>query len=56
VATDAEGRFKIKGIEGQTYHLVGTIVGPTGGLISSKPVVVKFEKENTPVKLVVESP
>jgi hypothetical protein len=56
VSPDAEGRFKIKAIEGQTYHLVGSIVGPKGGLISSKPVVVKVEKENSPVKIVVESP
>lgn len=56
VPTDLEGRFKIKAIEGQTYHLAGTIVGPDGGLISSKPVVLKVEKENSPVKLVVESP
>ena len=56
VSPDAEGRFKIKAIEGQTYHLVGTLVGPGGGLISSKPVVVKVEKDNIPVKLVVESP
>jgi hypothetical protein len=56
VSSDAEGRFKIKAIEGQTYHLVGSIVGPKGGLISSKPVVVKVEKENSPVKIVIESP
>lgn len=56
VSSDAQGRFKVKGIEGQTYHLVGSIVGPKGGLISSKPVVVKVEKENSPVKIVVESP
>jgi len=56
VSPDAEGRFKIKAIEGQTYHLVGTLVGPGGGLISSKPMVLKVEKDNSPVKLVVESP
>ncbi len=56
VSSDAEGRFKIKAIEGQTYHLAARLVGPTGGLITSKPVVVKIEKENSPVKLVVESP
>ena len=56
VSSDAEGRFKIKAIEGQTYHLVASIVGPKRGLISSKPVVVKVEKDNAPVKLVVESP
>jgi hypothetical protein len=56
VSSDAEGRFKIKAIEGQTYHVVASIVGPKRGLISSKPVVVKVEKDNAPVKLVVESP
>ena len=56
VSTDAAGRFKIKAIEGQTYHLVGSVVGPGGGLISTKPVVVRVEKENSPVKLVVERP
>lgn len=56
VPTDTEGRFKIKAIEGQTYHLAASIVGPGGGLISSKPVVLKVEKDNGPVKLVVESP
>ena len=48
VPGDAEGRFKIKAIEGQTYHLVGSIVGPKGGLISSRPVVVKVEKITVP--------
>jgi hypothetical protein len=57
VSTDAEGRFKIKAIEGQTYHLAATLVGPPGvGLIRSKPVVLKVGKDNSPVKLVVESP
>jgi len=54
VSPDAEGRFKIKAIEGQTYHLAATIFGG-GRLITSKPVVVKVEKENAPVKLIVES-
>jgi len=56
VSPDAAGRFKIKGIEGQTYHLVATLRGQAQDLISSKPVVVKVEKDNAPVKLVVESP
>lgn len=56
VPSDAEGRFKIKAIEGQTYHLSGKLVGPSGALISSKPVVLKIEKDNPPVKLVVEKP
>lgn len=56
VSTDAEGRFKIKAIEGQTYHLAATLVGPGRGLISSKPLVLKVEKDNSPFKLVVEKP
>jgi len=56
VSTDTEGRFKIKAIERQTYHLVASLVGKGGGLISSKPLVVKVERENSPVKLVVERP
>jgi hypothetical protein len=57
VSTDAEGRFKIKAIEGQTYHLAATLTGPPGvGLISSKPVVLKVGKDNSPVRLVVETP
>lgn len=56
VSPDGEGRFKIKAVEGQTYHLAATLFGRGEGLISSKPVVVKIEKENSPVKLVVESP
>jgi hypothetical protein len=57
VSTDAEGRFKIKAIEGQTYHVVASLVGPPGkGLISSRPLVLKVGKDNIPVKLVVESP
>jgi hypothetical protein len=56
VSSDAEGRFKIKAIEGQTYHLAASIVGPKRSLISSKPVVLKVEKDNAPVKLIVESP
>lgn len=55
VSTDAEGRFKIKAIEGQTYHLVASLADSQGHLISSKPLVLKVEKDNSPVKLVVES-
>jgi hypothetical protein len=55
VSPDAEGRFKIKAVEGQTYHLAATLFGQ-GRLVTSKPVVVKIEKDNSPVKLVVESP
>jgi hypothetical protein len=55
VSPDGEGRFKIKAVEGQTYHLAATLFSQGKGLISSKPVVVKIEKENKPVKLVVES-
>jgi hypothetical protein len=56
VPTDAEGRFKVKGIEGQTYRLAAWIVSPEKGLISSRPVIVKVEKDNRSVKLVVELP
>lgn len=56
VSPDAAGRFKIKAIEGQTYHLVASVSGPGGGLISSKPLVLKVGKDNSPVKLIVESP
>jgi hypothetical protein len=56
VPTDAKGRFKVKGIEGQTYHLAAWIVSPEKGLISSRPVIVKVEKDNRSVKLVVELP
>lgn len=56
VSTDAEGKFKIKAVEGQTYHLAATLVGPGRGLISSKPLVLKVEKDNSPFKLVVEKP
>lgn len=57
VSTDAQGRFKIKAIEGQTYELSATITsGKSIGLISSRPVIVKVGKENSPVRLVVQAP
>lgn len=56
VSSDEKGRFKIKAIEGQTYHLAATLTEPGRGLISSKPLVVKVEKDNRPFKLVVEKP
>jgi hypothetical protein len=56
VSTDNEGHFNIKAIEGQTYHLVAALTDSRGRLISSKPLVLNVEKDNPPVKLIVESP
>jgi hypothetical protein len=57
VSTDDEGRFRLKAIEGQTYNLAATLRDPKSvALISSKPLVVKVGKDNSPVKLVVEYP
>ena len=56
VSTNEEGRFKIKAVEGQTYHLAATLISPGRGLNSSKPLVVKVEKNNSPFKLIVEKP
>ena len=55
VSTDAQGRFTIKAIEGQTYELSAKITrGKSIALVNSKPIVIKVGKENKPVKLVVE--
>lgn len=57
MSTDSQGRFKIKGIEGQTYELSATItVGKAIGLVNSQPVTVRVGKENRPVRLVVRPP
>ncbi|HYU97294.1 MAG TPA: hypothetical protein VE977_00575, partial [Pyrinomonadaceae bacterium] len=57
VPTDNQGYFKIKAVEGQTYELsASTTSGKSGGLVNTKPLVIKVEKENRPVKLFVELP
>ena len=57
VSSDAEGRFRIKAIEGQTYNLGAKLSGGNSvGLVCSKPVVVKVGKDNSPVKLVFGLP
>jgi hypothetical protein len=57
VSTDNQGYFKIKAVEGQTYELsASTTNGKSIALVHSKPLVIKVEKENRPVKLIVELP
>ena len=57
VFPDAQGRFKIKAIEGQTYDLSASVRRPGSfALIQSKPIRVIVGKENTPVRLVVTMP
>jgi hypothetical protein len=57
VSPDAQGRFKIKAVEGQTYNLSGTVVRPGSvALLRSKPLRVTVGKENAPVRLVVTMP
>jgi hypothetical protein len=57
VATDAQGRFSIKAVEGQTYELSAmTTTIKSIALVRSKPLVMRVGKENSPVKLVVELP
>ena len=57
VSTDAQGRFTIKALEGQTYELSARITnGKSVALVNSKPIAVKVGKENSPVKLVVKLP
>jgi hypothetical protein len=55
VPTDAQGRFTIKAIEGQTYELSAKITkGKSIGLVNSKAMVIKVARDNKPVRLVVE--
>lgn len=57
VSTDNQGYFRIKAVEGQTYELsASTNNGKSIALVHSKPLVIKVEKENQPVKLIVELP
>ena len=57
VSTDNQGYFKIKAVEGQTYELsASTTSGKSVGLVNTKPLVIRVEKENRPVKLIVELP
>ena len=54
---DAQGRFKIKAVEGQTYDLSATVVRPGSvALLRSKPLRITVGKDNPPVRLVVTMP
>lgn len=55
VWTDSQGRFSIIGMEGQTYEL-SAWVHKDGPLVTSKPIIVKLERENKPVRYVIEVP
>jgi hypothetical protein len=57
VSPDAQGRFKIKAVEGQTYNLSATLRRPGSiALIRSKPLRVTAGKDHTPIRLVVTMP
>ena len=57
VSPDAQGRFKIKAIEGQTYDLSATVRRPGSfSLIQSKPIRVTVGKDKRPLRLVVTMP
>ena len=54
---DAQGRFKIRALEGQTYYLSATLRQPGSfQLIRSKPLTVTTGNGNKPVRLVVRRP
>ena len=55
VQTDKEGRFSIAGMEGQSYG-VSALVNKGIPLVHSKPVMIKVEKVNKPVRLVIRVP
>ena len=53
--TDEQGRFALKGLEGQTYGISAYVSNGTR-LVYSKPLIIKLGKENKAVKLVIELP
>lgn len=53
VQTDWQGKFSIVGIEGQTYKL-SALVNKGIPLVSSKPMIVKLERVNKPVRLIIQ--
>lgn len=55
VTTDAQGRFAIVGMEGQTYRL-SALVHKGIPLVNSKPLIVKFGEVNKPVRFVIVVP
>ncbi|HKR13964.1 MAG TPA: hypothetical protein VJT15_18010 [Pyrinomonadaceae bacterium] len=56
VSPDARGHFRIKAIEGQTYHLSAMMQPGSFALIGSKPLTVTAGKDSTAVRLVVTMP
>lgn len=55
VLTDSQGRFSMRGVEGQTYRL-SALVNRGVSLVHSKALLVKVERVNPPVRLVIELP
>jgi hypothetical protein len=53
VEADAQGRFALKGLEGQSYEL-SALVLKNGALVNSKPLRVTAGRDNKPVLLIVE--
>jgi len=55
VQTDEMGRFSIIGMEGQTYG-ISALVHKGIPLVNSTPVMLKVQKVNSPVRLVIRVP
>ncbi len=55
VQADEQGRFSIPGMEGQTYG-VSALVNKGIPLVHSKPLMIKVEQVNKPVRLVIRVP
>ncbi len=55
VQTDELGKFSIVGMEGQTYG-VSALVNKGIPLVHSKPLMIRVEKVNSPVRLVIRLP
>ena len=55
VQTDELGKFSIVGMEGQTYG-VSALVNKGIPLVHSKPLMMRVEKVNSPVRLVIRLP
>ena len=55
VQTDERGRFSIDGMEGQTYG-ISALVHKGIPLVNSTPLMLKVQKVNSPVRLVIKVP
>jgi hypothetical protein len=55
VQTDEMGRFSIVGMEGQSYHL-SALVHKGISLVHSQPLMIRVQKVNSPLRLVIRVP